>query len=120
MSTSMTIEEKTVALHFITARRLLAGVLGVAAVMAGSAVPAQAQPNCTAADLAGIMSGITAATSAYLFTHPQVNDFFTSLKDVPKEDRPAALGAYGDANPQVRAELQGIKQPAVDFRARCG
>lgn len=120
MTKSVTIEEKTVAIQFITARRLLAGVLGVAAVMAGGAVPAQAQPNCTAADLAGIMSGITAATSAYLFTHPQVNDFFTSLKDVPKEDRQAALSDYATANPQVQAELQGIRQPAVDFRNRCG
>ena len=27
---------------------------------------------------------------------------------------------YLDANPQVRAALQSIRQPSVDFRARCG
>jgi hemophore-related protein len=66
------------------------------------------------------MSGITASTSAYLFTHPPVNDFFTSLGKVPKEERRAALGTYMDANPQVKADLQGIRQPVVDFRNRCG
>ena len=29
-------------------------------------------PNCTAADLAGVAAGVSAATSAYLFTHPEV------------------------------------------------
>lgn len=103
-----------------TVRRMIAGTLGAGAVLVCAATPAQAQPNCTAADLAGVMAGVTAATSAYLFTHPQVNDFFTTLKDVPKEDRQAALADYGAANPQVQAELQGIRQPAVDFRNRCG
>lgn len=35
-----------------------------------------------------------AATSAYLFTHPPVNDFFTSMKDVPKEERREALVSF--------------------------
>ena len=113
-------KETTVANSLSIARRMIAGALGVGAVLAGTAAPAQAQPNCTAADLAGIMSGVTAATSVYLFTHPQVNDFFTSLKDVPKDARQAALADYASANPQVQAELQGIRQPAVDFRNRCG
>lgn len=103
-----------------TARRVITGALVTGAVLVGTAAPAQAQPNCTAADLAGIMSGVTAATSAYLFTHPPVNDFFTSLKDVPKDQRQAALADYAAANPQVQAELLGIRQPAVDFRNRCG
>lgn len=109
-------------------RAFLAGV-AAGAVLLGTGPLAQAQPappppppppNCTAADLAGVLSGVTAATSVYLFTHPQVNEFFTSLKDVPQEEKRAALQAYVDANPQVRAELQGIRQPAKDFRARCG
>ncbi|KKF00225.1 hypothetical protein MOBUDSM44075_01002 [Mycolicibacterium obuense] len=120
MTESRETEEKTVATSLITARRIIAGALGAGAVLVCMATPAQAQPNCTAADLAGIMAGVTASTSAYLFTHPQVNDFFTSLKDVPKEQRQAALADYAAANPQVQAELQGIRQPAVDFRNRCG
>ncbi len=120
MTKPATGEENTVAFHTFSTRRVIAVVFGIVAAMAGAGTPAQAQPNCTAADLAGVMAGVTTATSAYLFTHPPVNDFFTSLKDVPKEDRQAALAQYGDANPQVRAELQGIRQPAVDFRNRCG
>ena len=72
------------------------------------------------ADLAGVMSGVNAATSAYLFTHPDVNAFFTSLKGQPREQMREQVLSYMDANPQVRAELQGIRQASTDFRARCG
>ena len=82
--------------------------------------PPPPPPNCTAADLAGVATGVTAATSAYLFTRPDVNAFFTSLKGLPKEELRARVQEYGDAHPQVRAELQGIRQPMVDFRNRCG
>ena len=109
--------------HKAFARRVLVTAVGAGAVLLGTAGPAQAQPappNCTAADLAGIMSGVTAATSAYLFTNPPVNDFFTNLGKVPSDQKREALSSYLDANPQVRADLSGIRQPAVDFRARCG
>jgi len=93
-------------------------ITGVA-VFAGAAPAAAEPPNCTAADLAGIMSGVTAATSAYLFTHPDVNNFFTGLKNTPKDQRQAQIQQYLDANPQIKGDLQGIRQPAADFRARC-
>ena len=92
------------------------------AMLVGTAATATADPpppNCTAADLAGVMSGVAAATSAYLFTHPDVNAFFTSLKGQPKEEIRAQAQTYLDANPQVRADLQGIRQPSVDLRDRC-
>jgi heme-binding protein len=76
--------------------------------------------GATAADLAGVMSGVSAATSAYLFTYPDVNAFFTGLKGQPKDQIPTQVESYLDANPQVRAELQGIRQPSVDFRNCCG
>ena len=66
------------------------------------------------------MSGVTASTSVYLFTHPPVNDFFTSLKGMSPDEKKAALETFLNANPQVKAELEGIRQPAKDFRARCG
>ena len=109
--------------HKIFARRMLLATVGTGAVLLGTSLPAQAQPdppNCTAADLAGIMSGITAATSAYLHTHPPVNEFMTTLGDLPEDQKKAALTAFLQANPQVKAELAGIRQPAVDFRNRCG
>ncbi|PRC42286.1 hemophore-related protein [Mycobacterium sp. ITM-2017-0098] len=102
-------------------RRVFAAALGTGGVLVALAVPAQAQPlpNCTAADLAGVATGVAAATSAYLFTHPPVNEFFTSLEDMTPEERESAVRSYMDANPQTAAELRGIRAPLVDFRARC-
>ncbi len=81
--------------------------------------PAPAAPNCTAADLAGVAAGVAATTSAYMFAHPDVNDYFTSLKGTPRSEMRAKLQQYMDANPQVHADLQGIRQPMTDFRNRC-
>jgi len=66
------------------------------------------------------MSGVTFDTSNYLTLHPQVNDFFTSLKGQPKDQIGPQVQTYLDANPTVRTDLQAIRQPSVDFRARCG
>ena len=76
-------------------------------------------PPCTAAELARVMSGVSFDTSNYLSTHPDVNAFFTSLKGQPRDQIRAQVQSYADANPQVGAELQAIRQPAVDFRNRC-
>ena len=106
-------------------RRAAGALLGAGAVLAGlvgTAGPAAADPppNCTTADMTGVMSGVSAAMSAYLFTHPDVNDFFTGLEGTPRDELRGQIQQYLDANPQVRAELQGIRQPLVDLRARCG
>ena len=66
------------------------------------------------------MSGVTFDTSNYLTGHPAVNDFFTSLKGQPKDQIRDQVQSYLDANPQVRDELQAIRQPSADFRQRCG
>jgi heme-binding protein len=101
-------------------RYILASSVIAGAVLAGSAATAAADPpNCTAADLAGVMSGVSAGTSAYLFTHPEVNDFFTSLKGKSRDQMRTDVQSYMSANPQVRDELQNVRQPAADFRARC-
>ena len=125
MSEQKSIEENAVLLKPISSRRVLAAAFAALAVFGSVATasaepPAPAPPNCTAADLAGVIAGVTTATSAYLFTHPPVNDFFTGLKGKTQEERRAELGAYMDANPQVRDELRGIRQPTRDFRNRCG
>jgi heme-binding protein len=112
-----------------TARRAVAGALGSGAVAGAmlfgalplaSAQPADGPPNCTAADLAGVASGVSASTSAYLFTHPDVNWFFTSLEGKPREEIRDDVQQYLDANPVVKAELTGIRQPLVDLKNRCG
>ncbi len=108
-----------------SARRAIAATVGAAAMLLGSAAIATADdppvpPPCTAAELARVMSGVTFDTSNYLTEHPDVNDFFTSLKGQPKDQISAQAQQYLDANPTVRADLQAIRQPSVDFRNRCG
>jgi hemophore-related protein len=76
-------------------------------------------PNCTAADLAQVSSGVAASTSVYLFSHPDVNTFFTSLKGQPRSDQADHVKQYMDANPQTHTDLEGIRQPLTDFRNRC-
>ncbi|AKS32983.1 heme-binding protein [Mycolicibacterium goodii] len=117
------------ALTWLIARQALlpAGAACLAAMVAGlfgsataTAEPPPRPPNCTAADLAGIASGVAAATSGYLFTHPDVNNFYSSVRDRPHEEAADAINTYFEANPQARADLTGIRQPLVDFRNRCG
>jgi heme-binding protein len=110
-----------------TARRAVAGGIGTGAIagamlfgLAATATADPPPPNCTAADLADVSSGVSAATSSYLFAHPDVNNFFTGLKGQPKSAVTDDVQNYLNSNPQVQADLQGIRQPLVDFRNRCG
>ena len=99
---------------------MLCGTASLASPKAGAdPAPEPAPPNCTAADLAGVSAGVAAATSAYLFAHPDVNAYFTSLKGQPRDDIRDQLQQYMDANPQAHADLEGIRQPLTDFRNRC-
>ena len=101
-------------------RSLVGAGMIAGAMLAGTAATAAADPpNCTAADLAGVMSGVNAGMSAYLFTHPDVNAFFTSLKGKPRDEMRTDVQAYLDANQQVRDEITAVRQPAADFRDRC-
>src|ERR1700754_2159942 len=112
-----------------TARRAVAGAVGTGAIagamlfgalpLAMADDPANNPPNCTAADLAGVASGVSASTSAYLFTHPDVNWFFTSLEGLPRDQVRSEVADYMNQNPVVKAELTGIRQPLVDLKNRC-
>jgi heme-binding protein len=108
------------------ARRTVAGAIGtgaLAGVMLFGALPsalAEEPPNCTAADLAGVASGVSAATSTYLFTHPDVNWFFTSLEGKTRDQVRTEVDKYMNANPVVKGELTSIRQPLVDIKNRCG
>lgn len=112
----------------VSMTRAMVGTVGAGAVVGAmllSATTASAepsvppQPNCSPADWAGVRAGVAAATSAYLFTHPAVNDFFATLQGQSRDDVQPQMQAYFEANPQVRNELQAIKQPADDFLDRC-
>jgi len=111
-------------------RRVVAGALGAGAIAGAMLVgtipsafaddPALNPPNCTAGDLAGVASGVSASTSAYLFTHPDVNWFFTGLEGLPRDQVRTKVADYLSANPTVKADLTGVRQPLVDLKDRCG
>ena len=113
------------------ARRAIKGAIGTGvlagALLFGAAAnapaepppPAPVPPPCTAAELSRVMSGVSFDTSNYLSTHPDVNNYFTSLMGQPKDQVRAQVQTYLDANPQAKGDLQRIRQPAVDFRTRC-
>jgi heme-binding protein len=114
-------------------RRAVAGVIGSGAVtgamLFGGAALAFAQPppapapppapGCTAADLAQASGIVGTAMAAYLFSHPDVNNFFTSLRGLPNEEIRGDVQNYMNANPQVESEINGIRQPVTDLRNRC-
>ena len=107
-------------------RRAVVGAIGTGAVagamfFAGApSALAASPPYCTAGDVAQVRAGVSAATSAYLFSHPWVNEFFTNLQGQPREQIRTQVQDYLAANPQVQAELQAVRQPLTDLRNRCG
>lgn len=99
------------------------GIGAVAGAMLFSAAPsalADLPPNCTAGDVAQVRAGVSAGTSAYLFTHPWVNDFFTNLAGQPRDQIRTQVQDYLAANPREQSELQAIRQPLFDLQNRCG
>jgi len=111
-------------LREIITRRVVAGVIGAAALLSATAGIAAADPparpaNCTAADVAGVAASVATALSAYLFTHPDVNGFYTGLQDQPKDQLQGDVQNYFGANPQEQADLENIRQPLADVRQRC-
>jgi hemophore-related protein len=93
---------------------LLSGTAGIAA-----ADPTPRPPNCSAADVAGVAAGVANSLTTYLFTHPDVNAFYTGLQDQPKDQLGAQVQNYFSSNPQEEAELEGLRQPLTDIRERC-
>ena len=116
-----------------TMRRGIAGTIGTGTVagamlFGGAALafaepppapPSPPVPGCTAADLAQASGTVGTAMAGYLFSHPDVNNFFTSLRGLPYEELHGRVQTYMQANPQVETEINGIRQPVTDLRNRC-
>ena len=111
-----------------TAQHALVGAVGIGAIAGAMlfgnvpsalADPAPPAPGCSAGDLEQVTAEVSAATSAYLFTHPDVNAFFSSLKGQPRDQIRDQVNSYFAANPQTQAELAAIRQPLRDMRNRC-
>jgi hemophore-related protein len=119
----MSFSERTTRL--LASGTIIAGGLLGAALFGGipSALadqdPGANPPNCTAADLEGVKAGVSAATSAYLFTHPDVNNFVSGLHGLSRAQVATKMKAYMAANPQVKDDMTGIRQPLIDLKDRC-
>ena len=118
-----------------SARRAVVGFIGsgalAGATLIGAASLAFAQPaptplppapppsGCTAGDLAEVSGSVGTAMSGYLFSHPEVNTFFTNLRGLPNEEIRDTVQNYLNANPQVESDINGIRQPLTELRKRC-
>jgi hemophore-related protein len=107
-------------------RSAVIGMLGAGAMTFGGVSPALADPapavpppNCTAGDLAVASGTVGTGMGDYLFSHPDVNDFFTGLRGLPNAQIHDRVQTYMDAHPQVESEINGIRQPLTDLRSRC-
>ncbi|MET0453652.1 MAG: heme-binding protein [Mycobacterium sp.] len=114
-----------------TARRITGGALVAGGLLGGALFgslpsafanedPNLNPPNCSAADLEGVKSGVDAATSAYLFSHPDYNYFVTSLEGLPKDQVSTQMKDYLNQHPDTKNDITGIRQPLVDLKNRCG
>lgn len=111
------------------ARRVLAVAIG-AGVIAGATIlgavpaaladpPPPPAPGCSAADFEQVTGEVSTATSGYFFGHPDVNAFYSTLKGQPRDQVKQDIKDYLDANPQTKSDLDGIRQPLHDMKARC-
>ena len=97
-----------------------AAAAAVAAVAFAQPTPAgPPPPGCTAADLAQVSGTVGTGMGDYLFSHPDVNNFFTGLRGLPNQEIRGDVQNYMNANPQVEADINGIRQPLTDLRNRC-
>jgi hemophore-related protein len=81
--------------------------------------PPPPAPGCSAGDFEQVTSDVSAATAAYLFTHPDVNAYFSSLRGQPRDQIRSQIKTYLANNPQEQSELAGIRQPLHDMKNRC-
>jgi heme-binding protein len=109
-----------------TLRSAMVGGIAIGAMLFGGVslafadpVPGVPPPNCTAGDLAVASGTVGTAMGDYLFSHPDVNDFFTSLRGQPNAQIHDQVQTYMNAHPQVESEINGIRQPLTDLRSRC-
>lgn len=105
----------------LSARRSMAAVAGAGGMLLGMAAPAVAYdgPGCTAGDIAAVEGQVATAMAAYLFTHPDVNNLFTSVDGLDRADAQTRVQGYLAANPQAKAEIDAIRGPAYALRDRC-
>ena len=110
-------------------RRVVAAFIGAGAVLGATLLasapaafadpPPPPAPGCSAGDYEQVKSEVSASTAGYMFSHPDVNAFFSTLKGQPRDQIRNDVRTYLDANPQTKSDLAGIRQPLRDMKDRC-
>jgi heme-binding protein len=100
-------------------------IVGAALFAAAPLAHADEDPNanppaCSAADLEFVRAGVQQTTADYLFSHPDVNNFYNSLEGLTRDQSTAKVQAYMKSHPKTKADLTGIRQPLADIKTRCG
>ena len=104
-------------LYGMFAAGMFGGIASAAIVMP----TANAAPDaCTASGIANTVSSVSASTSSYLASNPEVNQELTDIAKQPQEQAQEAYRAYFEDNPQVETDLKAIHQPVVDLSTQCG
>ena len=111
---------RRVATTVLTGAAIGAALLGASPLAQANEDPAANPPNCSTADLQGVQAGVDASTSAYLFTHPDLNTFMSGLGALPRDQVAAQVKGYMANHPQESTEMAGIRQPLMDLKNRCG
>jgi heme-binding protein len=55
-----------------------------------------------------------------VFTHPDLNDFMSSLKGMTRSQVAAKVKGYTASHPDENGDMTGIRQPLQDLKNRCG
>ena len=81
--------------HCVAACAISAGVALFGAVPSALAdPPPPPAPGCSAGDFEQVTAEVAAATSAYFFTHPDANAFFSTLKGQPRDQVRSEVRTY--------------------------
>src|SRR5512139_2695209 len=92
-----------------------AALLGLSPMAYANEDPAADPPGCSTADLEGVRAGVDASTSAYLFTHPDLNGFVSHAQGpVARAGRRQGQGLSG--RPSAGAGRHG-RHPAAAGRS---
>jgi hemophore-related protein len=111
---------RRVATTVLTGAAIGAALLGASPLAQANEDPAANPPNCSTADLQGVQAGVDASTSAYLFTHPDLNTFMSGLGALSRQQVATQVKGYMANHPEESAEMSGIRQPLTDLKNRCG
>ncbi|MGU3654827.1 heme-binding protein [Mycolicibacterium sp. A43C] len=103
----------------IIGRASAGALLGAAATALIAAPAASAAPNCQPDAVAGTVSSVTGAASAYLSSHPGANQVVQAARTQPRDVAAANIRAYFTANSQEYYELRGILAPIGDTQRQC-